>query len=86
VRVYVIKPVSVDSIHNDIDAKKTNNMESKGCHRKRRKGETKQRQKTKTKTKKKQSQTDRLEQTPTLEQLSRRKGKKEIWNDGDGGD
>jgi hypothetical protein len=38
------------------------------------------------KRKRKKSQTDRLEQTPTLEQLSRRKGKKEIWNDGGGGD
>jgi len=76
VRVYVTKSVSVDSIRNDIDAKKTNNKDSKECHIKRK--ETKNQQEAgERENENEKSQTDRLQQNYK---------KRKICNDEDAGE
>jgi hypothetical protein len=82
--VYVTKSVSVDSVRNDIDAKKRQTTRirkdatKKGDHKPTRSGGKRKRKKKRARL--------RVQQTPILEQLSRKKKTKEACNDGDGGE
>jgi len=74
----------VDSVCNDIDPKKDKEQGFERMPHKK-KGDQKPTRSRRKRKRKRKIQTDKLQQTPILE-LSRRRKKTEICNDGDGGE